>query len=520
MSTISGNAAGYFDLLTILRNFLINTGHAWGLTYSGVGTGRLNNAIGTSTNGVQTITVTAINATTFTVVGSVSGALANATVGTPYTSAVCGFTITAGGTAFQSGDVFTFNLSPRWTSLRWGGCGEAALRTASSGAAALFDNATGANAVDTTTLPHVTTVQMQAATEIRSFAIWSGSTTATAPQAFNLQWSDDGVSYTTAQSWSSQTWPATFARRDFVLSSAPGAHLYWRLNVTAANSATLRMAEIALYPDTSGKWNAGNSFQFAMRAPGVDGAQQIHLLGTTNVNAGAGFWNLVFRSVRFWTDQELDIANIPLVSSTHAHLLNTNTIAYWIVAHGGRVILMTRVSGIYEISYIGFGLPYETPTNHPHPLIVAAPSNSTSRLFSDTNSAYRNPYEPGPLGVEVMIPSGLWREISNRDSSTSVDGGTAGAGTGKVWPYAFENTGANGLSVLLREAVDGTRPILPAVIVNGPDAHTWGEFDGIHWTSGFGNSPESLTRIGALDYIAIPNVFRTSAWHYGAVALD
>ena len=503
-----------------MRNFLIDTGHGWGLTYTGVGTGRLNSYLGTSTNGVETITVTAINATTFSVSGSVSGALADATVGTPYTSAVCSFTIVAGGTAFQAGDVFTFNLSPRWTSLRWGGCGEAALRTATSGAVALFDGTTGTNAVDTTTLPHVTTVQMQTATEILSFAIWNGSTTATAPQAFNLQWSDDGIAWTTAQSWTSQTWPSTFTRRDFVLTTAPGAHLYWRLNVTAANSATLRMAEIAMSPDAAGNWNAAGSFQFAIRAPGVDNAQQIHLLGTTSVNAGAGFWNIVFRGVRFWTDQTLDIANIPLVSSTHAHLLNTNSIAYWITANGGRVILTTRVSGVYEVSYIGFGLPYETPTNHPHPVIVAAPSNSVTRLFSDTNAAYRNPYEPGDLGMEVMLPSGLWRTIQNRSAATSTDGGTGGTGTGKVWPYTHRDSGDNNLATLLREAVDGTRPILPAVILNGPDSHTWGEFDGIHWTSGFGNSPESLTRVGAIDYISIPNVFRTSAWHYGAVALD
>lgn len=56
-------------------------------------------------------TVTASSATTFAVSGFVSGPQGNATVGTPYNNGIISFTITAGGTPFVAGDVFTFNVT-------------------------------------------------------------------------------------------------------------------------------------------------------------------------------------------------------------------------------------------------------------------------------------------------------------------------------------------------------------------------------------------------------------------------
>jgi hypothetical protein len=65
-------------------------------------------ASGTSTvTGPGTITAVATNATTFTITGLVSG---TATVGTQFESGSYRLTITAGVTAFQAGDTFTFSV--------------------------------------------------------------------------------------------------------------------------------------------------------------------------------------------------------------------------------------------------------------------------------------------------------------------------------------------------------------------------------------------------------------------------
>jgi flagellar hook protein FlgE len=72
-----------------------------------VGNGTVSALSATASTGTQTITLTATSATQFTVVGSVSGALGTATVGTPFSSGAANFTINAGSTAFAVGDSIT-----------------------------------------------------------------------------------------------------------------------------------------------------------------------------------------------------------------------------------------------------------------------------------------------------------------------------------------------------------------------------------------------------------------------------
>ncbi len=114
----SGTATDYIDLLDQLDLFLTSYGTAFGLTYAGVGDGRLTEYRGGGAAVAQTFTITATSATTFTVVGSVTGSHADATVGAPYSNPRVGFTIVDGATAFQAGDVFTLSTAPKWTTLR------------------------------------------------------------------------------------------------------------------------------------------------------------------------------------------------------------------------------------------------------------------------------------------------------------------------------------------------------------------------------------------------------------------
>jgi flagellar hook protein FlgE len=80
--------------------------------YTGTGNGAISAVTAGSAAVPETITITAIDATHFSVSGSVSGALGTATVGTPFTSGQIGFTLAAGSTAFVAGDQFTVATTP------------------------------------------------------------------------------------------------------------------------------------------------------------------------------------------------------------------------------------------------------------------------------------------------------------------------------------------------------------------------------------------------------------------------
>lgn len=536
MSTKTGTAATYADLLDILDAFLCDHGHAWGLTFTGTGTGRLTGYVGKAATVTETITVTATSATAFDVVGTVSGAIGTATVGTPFTSAVIDFTITAGGTAFVAGDLFRLNTGPKWTRLRYGGCIEPNFRTANfSGANLLFDDAVGTTGsmITTASYPATVTVQMFKPTTVRAFSLWLGDSTSSAPTAFSLQWSDDGTSWTTAQSWSGETWASAYQRKDYVTTSSAGSHLYWRVNITAGG-ASLRLCELRLFADTALKWDVSSRFEYAWKAPGVDGTQEIFVGGYSRTDNGADSYNLGFRGFRYWLDLASSVRDVPNSSGDKFILLSKTPTAYWIVANGGRFVLVTRTSSVYEFAYCGFGLPYETPSNHPYPMLVGAPStDGTQRWDVSTGSAggfYRNPSDPGAVssadttdgGLAAVMPDGSWMQVCNRSSGTGSEGNALPAAErrGRTWPYAVQDSG--GVQVdHLRDCVDGTKPMLPIVVFRYYlSPHPWGELDGVYWTTGFNNSAEALIREGAIDHLSVPNTFRSSIQSFAAIALD
>lgn len=89
---------------------LIGTGGGAGIpAYNGAnkGNGTVTGEGASAATVAQTITMTATSATQFSVVGSVSGALGTATVGTPFESPQIDFTINAGATAWAAGDIIT-----------------------------------------------------------------------------------------------------------------------------------------------------------------------------------------------------------------------------------------------------------------------------------------------------------------------------------------------------------------------------------------------------------------------------
>ncbi len=89
-----------------------SAGTAGAPAYVGTGTGTISGVAAGAGSAAETITITALDATHFSVSGSASGLLGTATAGTPFTSGQINFTIAAGGTAFVPGDAFTIATTP------------------------------------------------------------------------------------------------------------------------------------------------------------------------------------------------------------------------------------------------------------------------------------------------------------------------------------------------------------------------------------------------------------------------
>lgn len=115
MAWETGEASNYLDLLSRLRRFITGRASTSTPVYTGTGNGSLSAIETYPATITENWTVECIAAApdggAFSVVGSVSGALSDAVVGTPYVSAHLNFTISDSSIDFIVGDKFTFTTT-------------------------------------------------------------------------------------------------------------------------------------------------------------------------------------------------------------------------------------------------------------------------------------------------------------------------------------------------------------------------------------------------------------------------
>lgn len=111
----SNGQFAHYNFFTVLREFALGYGTVSNQAYTGTGNGTLENvkALPNAVTETWTLTCTAasVDGGTFSVTGSVSGAQADATVGTTYNNGFVSFLISDGTIDFIVGDKFTFNTT-------------------------------------------------------------------------------------------------------------------------------------------------------------------------------------------------------------------------------------------------------------------------------------------------------------------------------------------------------------------------------------------------------------------------
>lgn len=117
MSHEIGVATSAADLLNRLNTFLTTNGKAFGALFTGTGNGTISAWDGGASSVCETFTITATSSTSFSVVGTVSGNVGIATVGTQFTCPQITFKLNQGSATFASGDAFKINTCTKWTVL-------------------------------------------------------------------------------------------------------------------------------------------------------------------------------------------------------------------------------------------------------------------------------------------------------------------------------------------------------------------------------------------------------------------
>lgn len=522
MTWATGVAAGYLDFMDQLQAQLTSRGHAFGVAYAGAGNGTITGPTGQAggyrggaASTAETFTITAVDATTFDVVGSAAGNIGQATVGAPFSSSRLEFRINGGATPFAAGDQFKLSTTPAWSLVRrYGALPSMRFANGFDVPARLWNDSVSA-AARIAALPGNAGISMIGAADVRRVVL-SIATVANAPAAFRVEYSDDGSSWSLAQAFSGVSWVAN-ETRSFAINDV-GVHVHWRVVFTASvgggTAGLIDITQLRFYRGVTGDIQLQFRAEWVVSAPGNDGTDAIYIGMELYEDPLVAARNMNFYQFRSYSPvasvrtqaSNSGLRNVPLTS---------NNFTWWLAINGRRFTGVAKIGAIYIPFYQGLGKPYELPSVHPYPAINAGTSDSEAALPTSTSGNFRGFSSPGRYGMTARYPDGAWRVHSNRYESSGDSGDSAT--TGKVYP-ACQWT--NGQLSNFRESLDGSRPLYEIVLCNTSPRHMWGELDGCYFTPGFNLVPEVIVRSQGFDHMVFQNTFRNAAADFFAIRQD
>lgn len=260
-------------------------------------------------------------------------------------------------------------------------------------------------------------------------------------------------------------------------------------------------------------------FETFLRAPGLSGTEQIYVNIQAYHNAGNDIWNWRMKgAIGFIAlGPGSTFQNQPGSSPDAFMLLWNQPITFWFIANGQRVIVVAKITTIYESCYLGKLLPYGTPSQYPYPLVIGGTSGSGGPVplpvnlpgnanlrYSDTTNMHAAFFDP--LILYWCDLNSAWRGICHW---SIYGGGHSNGSLDAVWPWQY---GDGAAPDFIEPNLDGSYPLFAARLEINTllTPEVLGELDGVFFTTGFGSSSESTLTVGGDTYYVFQSCFRTA----------
>lgn len=376
---------------------------------------------------------------------------------------------------------------------------------------------------------------------------------------FRLQYSDDGSSWTTALTVSSTGVYSEGEWRDFAVPGTPGSHAYWRIIIDSVQTGSTNVGWASmLLLEADG--TVANHFgsEVILKATGLAGADEIFTGIRSEYDAAAGWYNLFLNGYAGFDPNEMSWFDQPGALPGHGSAIPMAvpmvpcwdaSMPFWLVASGRSFRFAVKVSTSYEGGYLGFLLPYSTPSQFPYPLLVGGSlcpqdtNRSAEWRYSYAN--WRHGVFPGPgadaspaaesrwATLYMRTPTGQWTWFANRPNSSSsqADGifgpsfnGTppwspAGAWR-SVWPHCMNDQWGSGKRPYRECLGGGYMPQRCVLLQNTPFPAVWGELEGVFSISGYQNAPENTTTVGGVQHVVFQNAYRNTVHEFWTLSLN
>ncbi|MDR9451658.1 MAG: hypothetical protein RI637_10615 [Acidimicrobiia bacterium] len=263
------------------------------------------------------------------------------------------------------------------------------------------------------------------------------------------------------------------------------------------------------------------SDQITLRGPGLSNSDNIYCGLDLTESASDDRYNL-----RIWGHAAFSPTIAPHEQSlqsrdTYVFLWN-QPIDYWLIANGRRWMLATKISTVYTSAYVGFFLPYGTPSEYPYPMYVAGISG-TDRRWSSEDERDRFFVSPGYAMADVYYPDNVWRMVANQGDDH--DDRVLGA-YGSAYTYPFiggsDWNGPSSDTMIYNTAkcFDGSYVMRDVILcANDPYDSYLGVLDGAYWVPGRENSSENVVTKDTVEYVVFQNMYRNGFRDYMALRL-
>lgn len=360
------------------------------------------------------------------------------------------------------------------------------------------------------------------------------SSGARAPRAFNLQYSDDGSTWTTAASISTPSAWANYEEQEFTGWGATGSHLWWQIVITTTGGGTLFGIKSLLLYSGADVVNSSETVSI-LKGPGLGALDEIFIAFVTRRCISTLEYFISVHGLTGYDPSEKSVIEQPgaIPYGQPFIALWDAPMPYWFTISGRRIVGVFKVSTVYSAFYAGFFLPYATPNQYPYPMAIGG--SLCSDTFLDTSHQYsrttsRHSAFPMPASIagsyslnmsstlSVCTPGGGWVAMCNRLNSANANLINPRLGN-YVWPHsAWSGSTMASPEKPMAENIGGGYSLLPQMLIqSSPTAINFGELDGTKQISGDNNSSENTGTVSGIPYVVFQNVFRTGRTEFWAL---
>lgn len=402
------------------------------------------------------------------------------------------------------------------------------------------------------------TMTLKAAEEIKTVRIVSANSSdaSNSLQNFRLQYSDNGSTWTTALTVSSSPVYQTNETKNFAVPGTPGAHIYWRILIDSSQSANTVVTWkscLLLRQDGTIANHFGSEVLF--KAPGNAGTENIYTGLKSEYDDANGWYNLFIMGYTGFNPLVTDFFRQPGAIPGYEDPTPmacpmvpcwNSTMPYWFSANGRAFKFGVKVSTSFEGGYMGFFLPYATPSQYPYPIAIGGsliPTNTARgqewrySYNQYKHSVFTTPAADNPAmstswaTLYIRSQEGSWRSVGQRSSTSdpnwiqrmtisSIPPFTQSGPYIGVWPTCVYSPIVSDGRLPIREVLGGGYIFQPTILVQrSPSSAVLGELEDIFIVSGFGNSAENTAVFNGINHTIFQNVARLEAHEYWALAL-